>query len=223
MAARRCVTLPVLLFGIGNVKLPPPLTLLPLIISRAFVLPMHSLLVYYCAGCVCVCLSTVIRGWLCSPFVGGNWKLNGSFESIAELADAFNAGEVSAGIETVIFPTMIAVDRTRSLLKNMKVGAQNVSVQKGFGAMTGEISPQLLVEAGIEYVLTGHSERRHKVAHESSELIAQKTLNAIEAGLTVILCIGEKLEEREAGTTIDVLKEQMVRLCVGLFRAPVCV
>ena len=141
--------------------------------------------------------------------MGGNWKLNGSFASIAELAAAFNEGEPTA-VEVVIFPTMIAVDRTRSLLKNMAVGAQDVSVQKGFGAMTGEISPQLLVEAGIEYTLTGHSERRHKVAHETSELIAQKTFNAIEAGLTVILCIGEQLADRDANTTMDVLKEQMV-------------
>ena len=79
--------------------------------------------------------------------------------------------------------------------------------------MTGEISPQLLVEAGIEYTLTGHSERRHNVAHETSELIAQKTLQAIEAGLTVVLCIGEQLAERDAGTTLDVLVEQMVSAC----------
>lgn len=92
-----------------------------------------------------------------------------------------------------------------------QVGAQDVSVQKGFGAMTGEISAQLLVEAGIEYTLTGHSERRSKVAAESSELIAQKTLNAIEAGLTVVLCIGEQLEDRDAGATLEVLKAQMVR------------
>ena len=86
-----------------------------------------------------------------------------------------------------------------------------MSVQKGFGAMTGEISAQLLVEAGVEYTLAGHSERRSKVAAESSELIAQKTLNAIEAGLTVVLCIGEQLEDRDAGTTLEVLKAQMVR------------
>lgn len=56
-----------------------------------------------------------------SPFVGGNWKLNGSFQSIAELTAAFNEGELTPGVEVVIFPTMIAVDRTQSLLKNMKV------------------------------------------------------------------------------------------------------
>lgn len=146
----------------------------------------------------------------CSSFVGGNWKLNGSFESIAQLTDAFNAGEPTPGVEVVIFPTMLALDRTRSLLKNMAVGAQDVSVKTGFGAMTGEISPQLLVEADIRYTLTGHSERRHKVASETSELIAQKTRNAIEAGLRVVLCIGEQLAERDAGTTVTVLKEQMV-------------
>jgi len=143
------------------------------------------------------------------PFVGGNWKLNGSFASIAELTEAFNGGEPTPEIDVVIFPTMIAVDRTRSLLKNMKVGAQDVSAQKGFGAMTGEISAELLAEAGIEYTLTGHSERRSKVAAESSELIARKTLNAIEAGLTAVLCIGEQLEDRDAGKTLDVLKSQL--------------
>ncbi len=147
-----------------------------------------------------------------SPFIGGNWKLNGSFKSIEALAEAFNAGgAATAGVETVIFPTLLALDRTRSQLQHMQVGAQDVSAQKGFGAMTGEISAQLLAEAGVEYTLTGHSERRHTVARESSELIAKKTLLALEAGLTVVLCIGELLAERDAGKTVDVLKEQMVR------------
>ncbi len=145
------------------------------------------------------------------PFVGGNWKLNGSFASIAKLAEAFNAGGPAPNTEVVIFPTMLALHSTQSLLAHAKVGAQDVSAQKGFGAFTGEISAQLLVEAGIEYTLTGHSERRSTVAAESSELIARKTLHAIEAGLIVVLCIGEQLEERDAGKTLDVLKEQMAR------------
>lgn len=150
------------------------------------------------------------------PFVGGNWKLNGSFESIAALTEAFNTSGPVDSVEVVIFPTLLALDRTRMQLKHFGTGAQDVSVHQGFGAMTGEISPQLLVEGGIRYVLTGHSERRHKVAHEAADLVAQKTLSAIKAGLTVVLCIGEKLEDRDEGKMLDVLQRQMQPVIASL-------
>ncbi len=87
------------------------------------------------------------------------------------------------------------------------VSAQNCSAQ-GNGAFTGEVSADILVDLGLKWVILGHSERR-SLYGESNELVAKKTKYALEKGLNVILCIGEKLEEREAGTTNNVLKGQL--------------
>ncbi len=87
------------------------------------------------------------------------------------------------------------------------VSAQNCSAQ-GNGAFTGEVSADILVDLGLKWVILGHSERR-SLYGESNEVVAKKTKYALEKGLNVILCIGEKLEEREAGTTNNVLKGQL--------------
>ena len=84
------------------------------------------------------------------------------------------------------------------------MAAQNCGAQ-GNGAFTGEVSADILADLGIQWVILGHSERR-SLYHESNELVAKKTQYALSKGLNVILCIGEKLEEREAGTTNEVLK-----------------
>ena len=84
------------------------------------------------------------------------------------------------------------------------VAAQNCSAQ-GNGAYTGEVSADILVDMGIHWVILGHSERR-SLYNESNELVALKTKYALSKGLNVILCIGEKLEERESGTTNEILK-----------------
>lgn len=87
------------------------------------------------------------------------------------------------------------------------VAAQNCSAQ-GNGAYTGEVSPEILTDMDIQWVILGHSERR-SLYHESNELVAKKTKYALEKGMNVILCIGEKLDERENGTTNDILKAQL--------------
>jgi triosephosphate isomerase len=87
------------------------------------------------------------------------------------------------------------------------IAAQNAYVALS-GAYTGEISPSQLVDAGIPWVILGHSERR-QLFHETNEVVAKKTAVALDAGLSVILCIGETLAEREAGTTIDVVEKQL--------------
>lgn len=91
--------------------------------------------------------------------------------------------------------------------KNIIVSAQNCSAQ-GNGAFTGEVSADILVDMGIQWVILGHSERR-SLFGESNEVVAKKLKYALEKGLNVILCIGEKLDERENGTTNDVLKAQL--------------
>ncbi len=88
----------------------------------------------------------------------------------------------------------------------------------GFGAYTGEVSAQLLVDAGVRWTLTGHSERRVGFGGpgESSEVVAKKTAVAVQAGLSVIACIGEQLAERENGTTMDVCAAQLTPIAQAL-------
>jgi triosephosphate isomerase (TIM) len=93
------------------------------------------------------------------------------------------------------------------LQDNVKVASQNVSVY-GTGAYTGEIAAEQLVDFGIEWTLVGHSERR-AYFHEDNSTVAKKVSNALDAGVSVILCIGETLDQRESGSTNDILKEQL--------------
>lgn len=110
--------------------------------------------------------------------------------------------------EVVVAPPALYVDRVaQGLKKEIKVAAQNTYV-KASGAYTGEISPQMLKDMGIDWVVLGHSERR-EYFKESDELVGEKTAFALAAGVSVIACIGEKLDEREANITNDVVARQM--------------
>ncbi len=92
-----------------------------------------------------------------------------------------------------------------------KIIRQDVGFKKGFGAFTGEHSAEMLADSGIRWTLTGHSERRVGFGYpgETSQVVAVKTKNAIDAGLSVIVCIGEQLEDRQKGTTMKVCAEQL--------------
>ncbi|GAA5799884.1 triosephosphate isomerase [Helicostylum pulchrum] len=141
-------------------------------------------------------------------FIGGNWKMNGSLAEAKKLVEMLNGFEVPANTEVVVAPPALYIDRVhQGLKKEIKVAAQNAYL-KASGAYTGEISPQMLKDMGLEWVVLGHSERR-EYFHESDELVGKKTAFALEAGLSVIACIGEKLEEREANITNDVVARQM--------------
>ncbi|KAJ8666857.1 hypothetical protein QAD02_008519 [Eretmocerus hayati] len=140
-------------------------------------------------------------------FVGGNWKMNGNKKEIDEIVAFLKAGPLDPNVEVVVGVPSIYLPYTKSILpSNVIISAQNCyKVPKG--AFTGEISPAMLVDNGIPYVIIGHSERRN-VFGESDELTADKVAHALEAGLKVIACIGEKLEEREAGKTEEVVYRQ---------------
>ncbi|KIJ96911.1 hypothetical protein K443DRAFT_681924 [Laccaria amethystina LaAM-08-1] len=142
-------------------------------------------------------------------FVGGNFKLNPiTRESKKSLISGLNKAELDPSTEVVIAPPSIYLIPVKDLLrKDIKVAAQNCYFKES-GAFTGEISPKQLVDAGIPYVVLGHSERR-TIFKETSELTATKTRAALDAGLKVILCIGETLQEREAGKTAEVCEEQL--------------
>uniref|UniRef100_V9KUX9 Triosephosphate isomerase n=2 Tax=Callorhinchus TaxID=7866 RepID=V9KUX9_CALMI len=140
-------------------------------------------------------------------FVGGNWKMNGDKKSLGELICAMNKAKVSAETEVVCGAPAVYIEFARKHLDaKFAVAAQNCyKVQKG--AFTGEISPAMIKDCGATWVILGHSERRH-VFGESDELIGQKVSHALGEGLGVVACIGEKLDEREAGITEKVVFAQ---------------
>ncbi|KAH9050210.1 triose phosphate isomerase [Lactarius hengduanensis] len=142
-------------------------------------------------------------------FVGGNFKMNPvSREAKRALIKTLNDATLDPQTEVVIAPPSLYLIPVLELLrKDVKVSAQNCHT-KTSGAFTGETSPAQLVDAGIPYVILGHSERR-TLFGETSEGVAGKTRAALDAGLRVILCVGETLAEREGGRTQQVVEEQL--------------
>lgn len=116
--------------------------------------------------------------------MGGNWKCNGTHASVEKLVNELNAGEVPSDIDVVVAPPFIFIDWVRANIKgHYHVSAQNCWV-KSDGAFTGEISAEMLVDAGVPWVITGHSERR-SLCGESNTFVGQKTGHALEVGLKV--------------------------------------
>ena len=143
------------------------------------------------------------------PLVAANWKMNGSRASIKALLHGFRQGLPVDGVEVVVCAPFSYIPLTADELagSTIALGAQTVS-EYGNGAYTGEISADMLKDYGCRYVIIGHSERRHIFA-ETNETVANKFCCAREQGLNVILCLGERIEEREAGMTEQVLSEQL--------------
>lgn len=142
--------------------------------------------------------------------VAGNWKMNGSAARNEALVSGIVKGAPDgSGYRMLVCPPFTYLATVATLLKgsNIALGAQNVS-QFESGAYTGEISPSMLKDVGCEFVIVGHSERRAMYG-ESSEIVAAKFLAAQVAGLIPILCVGETLEQREAGTTEAIIDGQM--------------
>ena len=144
------------------------------------------------------------------PLVAGNWKMNGSRASVAELLDGLKAG--IGGVttaEAAVCPPAVFIPDVQARLTGTPIawGGQDLSVQDS-GAYTGEISGPMLSDFGCKYVIIGHSERRTYHA-ESDELVAQKFAAARKHGLIPIFCVGETLEEREQGITEQVIGRQV--------------
>jgi triosephosphate isomerase len=141
--------------------------------------------------------------------VAGNWKLHGSRQFATELVGQVAAGLPLDGVTLVILPPLPYLGDLVEDFEDttLAFGAQDVSSNEK-GAYTGEVSAAMLVEVGAAYGLVGHSERR-QYHNESSELVARKFLAAIHAGLTPVLCVGETLEQREAGQTEQIIASQL--------------
>ncbi|KAH6642061.1 Triosephosphate isomerase [Boeremia exigua] len=141
-------------------------------------------------------------------FIGGNFKMNGSIESIKKIVQNLNDAKLDPNAEVVIAPPALYLLLTREhLRKGIEVASQNV-YDKPNGAFTGEISAEQLKDSGITWTILGHSERR-TILKEDDAFVASKTKAALDGGISVILCCGESLEEREAGTTVDVVTKQL--------------
>jgi triosephosphate isomerase len=144
-------------------------------------------------------------------FVGGNWKCNGTHASVEQLVKELNDGEVPTDIDVVVAPPFIFIDWVRANIKpQIKVSAQNCWLTSD-GAFTGEISAEMLKDALVPWVITGHSERR-SLCGESNRTVGQKTGHALDVGLSVIACVGETLDQRNSGNLYQVLDTQMAAL-----------
>ncbi|CAI6340941.1 unnamed protein product [Periconia digitata] len=141
-------------------------------------------------------------------FVGGNFKMNGTIKSIKDIIQNLNDAKLDPNTEVVIAPPSLYLLLAREhLRKGLEVAAQNV-FDKPNGAFTGEISVDQLKESAITWTILGHSERR-VILQEDDSFVASKTKAAVDGGLSVILCCGESLEQREANKTIEVVTTQL--------------
>ena len=141
--------------------------------------------------------------------IAGNWKMNMTPSEAVKLVEELKPLVVNDEVDVVFcvpaidfIPAMEAAKGT-----NIQIGAENMYFEEK-GAYTGEISPNMLVDAGVKYVIIGHSERREYFA-ETDETVNKKVLKAFEHGLTPIICCGETLTQREQGITLDWIRQQI--------------
>ncbi len=141
--------------------------------------------------------------------IAGNWKMKMTPSQAVELVNTLKPLVVNDEVDVVFCVPAIDIIPAMEAAKgsNINIGAENMYFEEK-GAYTGEISPEMLVDAGVKYVIIGHSERREYFA-ETDETVNKKVLKAIEHGITPIICCGETLTQREQGVTIDFIRQQI--------------
>jgi triosephosphate isomerase len=151
------------------------------------------------------------------PIIAGNWKMNKNINESVELANAIKRGshDVTA-VEIVLCPPFTSLTVVKDILvdSNIGLGGQDC-FWLNEGAYTGQIAPQMLKSAGCSHVIIGHSERRAYFG-ETNETVNKKVVAALKDGLKPIVCVGEKLEEREANKTFDVIRDHVENGLKGL-------
>ena len=144
-------------------------------------------------------------------FVGGNWKCNGTKESVTKLINDLNAAEVPDDIDIIVAPTFIHLEQVQNGLgKPYQLSAQNCWVGRG-GAFTGEISAEQLHDIGVPWVIVGHSERRLSM-EETNDFVGHKAAYALSQDLSVIACIGETLSQRQGNQLEEILTKQLTAI-----------
>ncbi len=149
--------------------------------------------------------------------IAGNWKMNKTPKEAVELVELLKDGCEKAGCDVVFCVPFIDIVPVAEALKgtsNIALGAENMHFEDA-GAFTGEISAIMLKEVGVKYVILGHSERREYFG-ETDELINKKLRHALESGLIPILCVGETLQQREDGITLDFISIQIKKAFKGV-------
>ena len=144
------------------------------------------------------------------PMVAGNWKMHGTRASVAELIEGLCKQSLPGSVDIAVMPASLFTCQVVEGLKatSIIVGAQDAAMQAEQGALTGEVASSQLADAGCKLVLVGHSERRQLIGEQ--EDVLNKKFAAIQAkGLTPVLCVGETLEERKAGQTLEVVGRQL--------------
>ena len=166
-------------------------------------------------GLACLCKQYILQSrsekgrQMRKLLIAGNWKMNGTQDSVSSLLGGLIEKCTSTDVDWLVCHSFLYLAEARAALKGTVValGAQNVCDQES-GAFTGEVSPNMLKEAGCTHVIVGHSERRH-VYKESNELVSARFFSALDHALVPILCVGETLDQREADQTLDIVFAQI--------------
>jgi len=158
-----------------------------------------------------------------TPLIVANWKMHGGQALCALLARQIVSGlrRQPASAEVVLAPPFTSLETVRRSLRGstVKLAAQNCHWELQ-GAFTGEVSPVMVRELGCDYVIVGHSERRH-ILHESDEMIARKLAPIVTQGMRAILCVGETLDQHQTGKTSAVIRRQLRIALKGLTKADI--
>lgn len=150
------------------------------------------------------------------PIIAGNWKMNNTISESLALIDGIKSNKLDEEVEKVVAVPFTSLSEVKKALEgtDIKLAAQNMHWDDS-GAYTGEISPLMLKEIGVDYCIIGHSERR-QYFNEIDESVNKKIKSALKHGIKPIVCVGETLEERESGKEEIVVKEQVLKALKGI-------
>ncbi len=150
------------------------------------------------------------------PIIAGNWKMNNTVKEGLKLIEDIKAQKLNNNVEAVVCVpfTLLKEVKKATEATNIKLGAQNMHWEES-GAFTGEISPEMLKEIPVDYVIIGHSERR-QYFNETDETVNKKVKSALNYNIKPIICVGETLEQRESNTAKDVIKNQITKAFDGI-------